>query len=80
MDFENPFLVLFLSFFTLFVYLLIFNFFSTVRDTFFTLYMSLTEGDNCIQNIHLGRYIIRYIVCNLILWQGISGAVKISDL
>ena len=29
-------------------------------------------GDNCIQNFHLGRY----IVGNLVLWRRASGAVK----
>ena len=27
--------------------------------------VSLKLGDNCIQNLHLGRYIIRYLVGNL---------------
>ena len=32
--------------------------------------------DNCIQNFHLGRYIVKYTVGNLVLtWRG-SGAVK----
>ena len=25
-------------------------------------------GDNCIQNFHLGRYIVGYTVGNLVLW------------
>ena len=33
-------------------------------------------GDNCIQNFHLGRYIVGYTVRNLVLWQRASGAVK----
>ena len=33
-------------------------------------------GDNCIQNFHLGRYIIRYRVRNLVLRQNMSGAIK----
>ena len=33
-------------------------------------------GDNCIQNFHLGRYIVRYTVGNLVLRQRASGAVK----
>ena len=33
-------------------------------------------GDNCIQNFHLGRYIVGYTVGNLVLWQRVSGAVK----
>ena len=33
-------------------------------------------GDNCIQNFHLGRYIVGYTVENLVLWRRVSGAVK----
>ena len=33
-------------------------------------------GDNCIQNFHLGRYIVGYTVGNLILRRRVSGAVK----
>ena len=33
-------------------------------------------GDNCIQNFHLGRYILRYTVGNLVLRRRVSGAVK----
>ena len=33
-------------------------------------------GDNCIQNIHLGRYIVGYTVGNLVLRRRASGAVK----
>ena len=33
-------------------------------------------GDNCIQNFHLGRYIIGYTVGNLVLRRRASGAVK----
>ena len=43
-------------------------------------YMQL--GDNCIQNFHLGRYIIGYAVENLVLWRCASGVViskRISD-
>ena len=32
--------------------------------------------DNCIQTFHLGRYIVRYTVGNLVLWRRGSGAVK----
>ena len=32
--------------------------------------------DNCIQNFHLGRYIIGYTVGNLVLRRPVSGAVK----
>ena len=34
------------------------------------------QGDNCIQNFHLGRYIIRYMVGNLVLRRRVSGAIK----
>ena len=33
-------------------------------------------GDNCIQNFHLGRYIVGYTVGNLVLRRRMSGAVK----
>ena len=33
-------------------------------------------GDNCIQNFHLGRYIVGYTVGNLVLCRRASGAVK----
>ena len=33
-------------------------------------------GDNCIQNFHLGRYIVGYTVGNLVLRRHVSGAVK----
>ena len=33
-------------------------------------------GDNCIQNFHLGRYIVGYTVENLVLRRHVSGAVK----
>ena len=33
-------------------------------------------GDNCIQNFHLGRYIVGYTVGNLVLRRRGSGAVK----
>ena len=36
----------------------------------------LQLGDNCIQNFHLGRYIVGYMVGNLVLRQRRSGAVK----
>ena len=38
----------------------------------FNLYL----GDNCIQNFHLGRYIVEYTVGNLVLRRRASGAVK----
>ena len=33
-------------------------------------------GDNCIQNFHLGRYIVGYTVGNLVLRRRARGAVK----
>ena len=33
-------------------------------------------GDNCIQNFHLGRYIVGYTVGNLVLRRRVSGVVK----
>ena len=33
-------------------------------------------GDNCIQNFHLGRYIVGNTVGNLVLRRRVSGAVK----
>ena len=33
-------------------------------------------GDNCIQNFHLGRYIVGYTVRNSVLRRRVSGAVK----
>ena len=38
--------------------------------------MCLKFGDNCIQNFHLGRYIVGYTVGNLVLRGRASGAVK----
>ena len=35
-------------------------------------------GDNCIQNFHLGRYIVGYTVGNLVLRRRASGAVKLD--
>ena len=37
---------------------------------------SIDLGDNCIQNFHLGRYIVRYTVGNLVLRWRVRGAVK----
>ena len=34
------------------------------------------ESDNCIQNFHLGRYIVGYTVGNLVLQVRASGVVK----
>ena len=40
-------------------------------------YCKKTElGDNCIQNFHLGRYIVRYMVGNLVLRRHTSGTIK----
>ena len=33
-------------------------------------------GDNCIQNVHLGWYIVGYMVGNFVLRRRVSGAVK----
>ena len=33
-------------------------------------------GDNCIQNFHLGRYIVGYTVGNYVLRRRVSGVVK----
>ena len=40
------------------------------------LYKISNLGDNCIQNFHLGRYIVGYTVGNLFLRRHVSGAVK----
>ena len=40
--------------------------------TKFCLYL----GDDCIQNFHLGRYIVGYTVGNLVLRRRVSGTVK----
>ena len=39
-------------------------------------YILIDLGDNCIQNLHLGRYIVGYTVGNLVLRRRVSGAVK----
>ena len=38
--------------------------------------LTIHLGDNCIQNFHLGRYIVRYTVGNLVFRRRASGAVK----
>ena len=38
--------------------------------------MTSKLGDNCIQNLHLGRYIVGYTVGNLVLRRRASGVVK----
>ena len=38
--------------------------------------VDFTIGDICIQNFHLGRYIVGYTVGNLVLRRHVSGAVK----
>ena len=37
---------------------------------------NLYLGDNCIQNSHLGRYIVGYTVGNLVLRRRVNGAIK----
>ena len=37
---------------------------------------ALELGDNCIPNIHLGRYVVGYMVGNFVLRRRVSGAVK----
>ena len=39
-------------------------------------FMFVHLGDNCIQNFHLGRYIVGYTVGNFVLQRRVSGAVK----
>ena len=41
-----------------------------------TFFGGIYLGDNCIQNFHLGRYIVGYTVGNLLLRRRVSGAVK----
>ena len=38
--------------------------------------IAVESGDNCIKNLHLGRYIVGYMVGNLVLQPHASGAVK----
>ena len=40
------------------------------------LYFGENSLDNHIQNLNLGRYIVSYMVGNLVLWQRVSRAVK----
>ena len=40
-------------------------------------YYLIKLGDNCIQNFHLGRYIVGYSVGNLVLRRRVSGAVNV---
>ena len=40
--------------------------------------LTIYLGDNCIQNFHLGRYIVGYMVGNLVLRRHISGAVNLD--
>ena len=37
---------------------------------------SIHLGDNCIQNFHLGSYVVGYMVGNFVLWRCVSRAVK----
>ena len=39
-------------------------------------YKGINLGDNCIQNVHLGRYIVTYMVGNFVLRRRVSRAVK----
>ena len=53
--------------------------FTVLRDrwTEWSVSVAGTElGDNCIQNVHLGRYIVCYMVGNFVLRRRVSGAVK----
>ena len=47
-----------------------------IADFLITAWVNPYLGDNCIQNFHLGRYIVGYTVGNLVLWRRASGAVK----
>ena len=38
--------------------------------------VAVESGDNCMQNLHLGRYIVVYMIGNLVLQRRASGAVK----
>ena len=49
------------------------------RKAYIDFSFALQLGDNCIQNFHLGRYIVGYTVRNLVLRRCASGAMK-SDL
>ena len=40
------------------------------------MFLGVLLGDNCIQNFHLGRYIVGYTVGKLVLRRRASGAVK----
>ena len=42
----------------------------------YTKFLSVKLGDNCIQNFHLGWYIVGYTVGNLVLQGGARGAVN----
>ena len=47
-----------------------------LENFLFKIYSSVYLGDNCIQNFHLGRYIVGYTVGNFVLRRRVSGAVK----
>ena len=42
----------------------------------YVFFKCLDLGDICIQNFHLGRYIVGYTVGNLVLRRRVSGAIK----
>ena len=50
--------------------------YSLVFGVIYNLLKNKQLGDNCIQSFHLGRYIVRYTVGNLVLWRRVSGDVK----
>ena len=49
---------------------------SCQTEYFISLIFGRYLGHNCIQNFHLGRYIVGYTVGNLVLRRRASGAVK----
>ena len=52
---------------------------SSNANQLFNSFENVTKlGDNCIQNFHLGRYIVGYMVGNLVLRRRPSGAVKLD--
>ena len=46
------------------------------QNNFYEVKSIVYLGDNCIQNFHLGRYIVGYTVGNFFLRRRVSGAVK----
>ena len=49
---------------------------SVFQSTLKAIQFHLKLGDNCIQNFHLGRYIVRYTFGNLVLRRRLSPAIK----